>query len=138
MNKGIWERKYTRGPDCPKDPRVSCMFQIVRHMYTAGMLVQDLLEAGMTVFSVEYDEDADCGMKMISGVLPPEEFLREYDHINSCGWGDMSYLMECEWDGIEFSINYVKETDPRRLYIVVIYDPSVFPIDAFLRKLEKD
>ena len=72
--------------------------------YTAAMLVEDLREAGITVRAVDYEEEADVGMKYYGGQLSAEAFLRAYDDLRTKGMGGMTYDVKCDWNGAAFNV----------------------------------
>lgn len=106
--------------------------------YTAGMLAEDLLEAGVTVSSVSYSEDADVGMRYVEGELPPEEFIREYHHIAAMGWGDMSYDFKCSWEGGKFNFYFTRYEDyPDSSIVLYLTDAPTISVPRLLSLLKK-
>ncbi|MCD8363439.1 MAG: hypothetical protein LUC98_10895 [Lachnospiraceae bacterium] len=74
--------------------------------YSAAMLVEDLLEAGFTIGGIDYEEDADVGMKYFVGsYVSAEQFLRDYSWLCSQGMGGMRYRIFCTYNGISCEFN---------------------------------
>ena len=72
--------------------------------YSAAMLAEDLLEAGIRIETVKYEEDADVGMKYYGGDLTVEAFLAQYDSLRKCGMGGMDYSFYCCLDRLHFTV----------------------------------
>ena len=70
----------------------------------AVTLVRILLRAGIEIDDVEYEEDADVGMKYFGGTVSAEEFIKDYNWIRKQGMGGMFYSMQCRNDGALFKI----------------------------------
>lgn len=106
--------------------------------YTAAMLAEDLLEAGIAVREVEYEEEADVGMKYYGGKMSAEAFLREYDALRTMGMGGMTYDMKCDWNGVGFNVGMADDACGRSSrQIVFTWVPSEQAMGRILAALGK-
>ncbi|MCR5793912.1 MAG: hypothetical protein K6G61_01020 [Solobacterium sp.] len=106
--------------------------------YTMAMLVEDLLEAGIEIEKIEYEEDADVGMKYYGGEVSPDQFSREYDWIRTKGMGGMVYHASCIWKGIPFRTGMADDEYGRSCNtITVLTNADNFDIKELVRILGK-
>lgn len=103
--------------------------------YNACQLVEDLLEAGVDISEIHYEEDADVGMKYFGGDLSVKEFIDQFPHLRNQGMGGMFFDISCAYQGSSFSMGMVG-TDHSEVTITI---PKGNPITAeqILRLLQK-
>ena len=106
--------------------------------YTAKMLTEDLLEAGVKVLKVCYEEDADVGMKYHGGELSDESFINEYDSLRRSGMGGMDYSIHCVFGSESFVVGIADDSHGNSHNIISFRNASpesAYKIAGLMKKI---
>ena len=108
--------------------------------YTMKDLVLALQAAGAEVRRVEYEEDADPGMRYWGGSVSPEAFCEDYDALRRRGMGGMDYEAHASYRGAAFLAGMADDAQGRSLRVVGFRfdEKDRSAVEALIRRMGRD
>ena len=89
------------------------IFQMGR-TYPMDELCRDLLQAGVQIQQIVYEELAEVGLQFLKGSLSADDFMEQYHELKCKGTSGVEYRIDSLWQGIAFELN--TENDKHNIY----------------------
>ena len=136
MHQARWTLKYINN-DFAFGRTVYCTY-ISDTEYNSSMLAEDLIEAGILVENVSFEEDTDSPTEQHSGQCTAAEFIDHYDRIRFLGNSGTNYRFSCILNDIPFCCETGDDEAGKPYSRIVISSESLcFDAAHLIRLLKK-